>query len=723
MKANLPKSYQKQKSSVLLSIGMIVKNEENTLEECLQALQPLRQAVSCELIVADTGSDDRTVEIAQKYADKILHFTWCNDFAAARNTTIEAMEGAWYMYLDADEIFDGSIMEIARFFESGDYKKYETATYIQRNYNDFQHHSFSDYRAMRMRRKDERLWFSGIIHEQLPATEPICQLEAVAHHEGYVTLHVGSLLKQKSVRNRPLLEAELQKNPNSPRLYRHLADCYLLNISEQWEQKEQCLQKGIEAEKDSNEGMYGGSLEVELARFYQTTLRPDALQAVLKSWFGRPHTPIMADCEMHYLAGQDAFQFKRYEEALEHFKEFFKMYERYLHNGFGLSVNMVIINYATPEGAARAKAMTALCCARLGREEEARDWMRQAQPGKSMTQNGKPLLLEQLFEYLTIIPDFELLEEAYKELYQADPVFTQQLMLCAEKALPAKCERKTQLLEVLAKQETPDPTAALARLRLGKTVQAPEKDFELILHSEDALENDAFAEAVYAALKQPEIAGRFFEAVPWEKAPVMALLMQRWHMGFARRVYTYLRGTAAPENQRVLYWRWQLAENAVTANNDFTHEEWWQMLEQYAAEGACYCEMLYQKEIWSEEGAACLPPDHSYLFYLKNALQKKRDGNEAEYLRYLRLGLHRYEKMKATTEYLLKTFQNEMKKEEKAHHQQLDEMEQLKRQIKQNIRQLAGQKKTEEAVQLLQRYRQIAPMDPEIDTITAEIMN
>lgn len=725
MKANLPKSYHAPKkepqTEVLLTIGMIVKNEEATLEECLKALSPLRKAVASELIIADTGSTDRTVEIAEKYADKLLHFTWCNDFAAARNTTIQAMNGLWYMYLDADEIFDDSILEIAHFFESGAYKEYETATYIQRNYDNFQHSSYSDYRAMRMRRRDERLWFNGMIHEQIPATEPVYQIEAVAHHDGYITLHVGNLVRHKAVRNRPLLEKELEKNPHSPRLYRHLADCYLMTIPEQWEQKEQCLQAGVKEEKNSNEGRYGGSLELELARFYKATQRADELRGVLDAWFSQPHQTMMADCEMYYLAGQQDFHLKRYQEAIDSFEKFFELYKRYLAHEFGLTVNMVIIVNATPSGLAKAQAMMGVCCARLGRFEEAREWMRRADPGKTLSQNGNPLLLEQLAEYLTAAEDVELLEETYQSFYELDPKFTGQLLFCIEKFFPAKSDKKERLYAALARQQNDDPVTALARLHMEEDgPEQREKDFETILRNEEALENDIFAEAVYAALEKPGMAERFFEKVRWEKAPVMCALMQRWHMRFARRAYRYLCSCAPSDDVRVLYWRIQLAENTVTADNDFTHDEWWEMLEKYAGEGARYCEMVYQPALWSDQGSEHLPAADSYLFCLQQALEKKRENDGAGYLRYLRLGLHRYEKMKATTEYLLKIFQDEMKAEERDRTTQMDEMEQLKKQIKQNIRQLIYQNKKEEAAQLLERYGQIAPCDPDAAMLERE---
>ena len=60
------------KSDIILSIGMIVKNEEKVLGRCLESLKPLMAAIPSELIIADTGSTDRTVEIAKKYTENVI---------------------------------------------------------------------------------------------------------------------------------------------------------------------------------------------------------------------------------------------------------------------------------------------------------------------------------------------------------------------------------------------------------------------------------------------------------------------------------------------------------------------------------------------------------------------------------------------------------------------------------------------------------------------------
>src|SRR3954463_6899517 len=74
-----------------LSLCMIVKDEEEMLPRMLEAIKP---AVD-EIIVVDTGSTDRTVEIAESFGAKILHHEWTGDFSAARNVSLEAAPGAW----------------------------------------------------------------------------------------------------------------------------------------------------------------------------------------------------------------------------------------------------------------------------------------------------------------------------------------------------------------------------------------------------------------------------------------------------------------------------------------------------------------------------------------------------------------------------------------------------------------------------------------------------
>lgn len=84
---------------ISISLCMIVKNEEETLERCLSSV---RQIVD-EMIIVDTGSTDRTKEIAEAFQCKIYDFTWIDDFAAARNYAFSQATQEYILWLDADD--------------------------------------------------------------------------------------------------------------------------------------------------------------------------------------------------------------------------------------------------------------------------------------------------------------------------------------------------------------------------------------------------------------------------------------------------------------------------------------------------------------------------------------------------------------------------------------------------------------------------------------------
>ena len=82
-----------------VSLCMIVRDEEKYLGQALTSLKPLVD----EMIVVDTGSKDRTIEIAKAHGAKIFDFAWVDDFSAARNFSISKASGKWLLTLDADE--------------------------------------------------------------------------------------------------------------------------------------------------------------------------------------------------------------------------------------------------------------------------------------------------------------------------------------------------------------------------------------------------------------------------------------------------------------------------------------------------------------------------------------------------------------------------------------------------------------------------------------------
>ncbi|MGL5513369.1 MAG: tetratricopeptide repeat-containing glycosyltransferase family 2 protein [Sporomusa sp.] len=96
--AKINKSSQ---SPIAISLCMIVKNEETTIERCLESV---KQIVD-EIVIVDTGSTDKTKEIVSEFTQKVFDFEWINDFAAARNYAFSQATQEYILWLDADDIF------------------------------------------------------------------------------------------------------------------------------------------------------------------------------------------------------------------------------------------------------------------------------------------------------------------------------------------------------------------------------------------------------------------------------------------------------------------------------------------------------------------------------------------------------------------------------------------------------------------------------------------
>jgi glycosyltransferase involved in cell wall biosynthesis len=89
-----------------LSLCMIVKDEESRLAKCLKSAKNLVN----EIIVVDTGSTDKTIEIAQSFAARVENYEWTHDFSAARNEALKYATGDWILVLDADEVLSPKII-------------------------------------------------------------------------------------------------------------------------------------------------------------------------------------------------------------------------------------------------------------------------------------------------------------------------------------------------------------------------------------------------------------------------------------------------------------------------------------------------------------------------------------------------------------------------------------------------------------------------------------
>lgn len=207
----------------VISIGIIFKNEIRSLERCVKALQPLRDAVPSELVMADTGSDDGSREIAEQYADILIDFPWINDFSAARNAVIDRCTGRWLLVVDSDEYLDEDITQLVNFLERDGKRppKEKAPNYgciTVRNYSTYEMDGpYSDFMTIRMIRRSSGVRYAGAIHERLEIQERDMLVEplmkVILHHDGYVGLGTEAGRKKRE-RNVRLLRQKLEEEPD-----------------------------------------------------------------------------------------------------------------------------------------------------------------------------------------------------------------------------------------------------------------------------------------------------------------------------------------------------------------------------------------------------------------------------------------------------------------------------------------------------------------------------
>ncbi len=200
----------------LLSLCMIVKNEEELLPGCLESVRGLVD----EIIVIDTGSADRTVEIAESFGAKVYYFDWVDDFAAARNESIKHSTGRWILYLDADERLDRQSSENMREIlesaadETGGLICTIESEHVQLDGNTELHRG--GYPRLFRNYGYPKIHFKGRVHEQI--TPSLRELNKNLEFTGITIQHLGynqsrEVMEAKVRRNYKMLIAHVKEEP------------------------------------------------------------------------------------------------------------------------------------------------------------------------------------------------------------------------------------------------------------------------------------------------------------------------------------------------------------------------------------------------------------------------------------------------------------------------------------------------------------------------------
>jgi len=211
------------KNHPLLSLCMIVKNEETFLRGCLESVK----GVADQIIILDTGSKDNTKRIAADFNAEIYDFNWCDDFSKARNASISYAKGDWILWLDADERLQEksktTLMNLLKHEKKPVIYKVHVQNYIRGE------KGFKLSTAHRLFNNKRGIQFSGKIHEQVSKSATL--LGGEERDSGIILDHYGYALEdadqnKKNQRNRRLLQQYVIDEPDNAYVHFTLAQHY-----------------------------------------------------------------------------------------------------------------------------------------------------------------------------------------------------------------------------------------------------------------------------------------------------------------------------------------------------------------------------------------------------------------------------------------------------------------------------------------------------------------
>ncbi|MFH5187565.1 glycosyltransferase [Paenibacillus sp. TAB 01] len=214
-----------------ISACLITKNEEKNIQRCIESFKEAAH----ETIVVDTGSTDRTVQLAQQLGAKVFHYEWNNNFADAKNYAIEKASGDWIIFLDADEYFyqhsGEKIPDLLKLVHEND--KVDALLLHHISIDELTKRAIQSNSLVRIFRNNNNIRYKNSIHESIYKKTGTINLfnvsknDLVVYHTGYSADRIIS----KAERNLEMLlkEQRLHSNSNKQRniIYMYLSDCYV----------------------------------------------------------------------------------------------------------------------------------------------------------------------------------------------------------------------------------------------------------------------------------------------------------------------------------------------------------------------------------------------------------------------------------------------------------------------------------------------------------------
>lgn len=661
MKAKV--EFKKIDSNIILSIGMIVKNEEKVLGRCLESLKPLMAAIPSELIIADTGSTDSTVEIAKKYTDNVYYFEWINDFAAARNSTLDRARGQWYLFLDADEYFDDDIKEIVDFFSIPELRrKYKTLEIMMRSYLDEERTKFNDACLPRFQRiddPDEEVRFIGKIHESIVIRNPVGYFSTIVHHTGYCFSSQRQNKKKKD-RNLELMRKEYIENPEDLRLLCHLADSCCFEP----EEYEKYVEEALKISRKKRKDFYANVTFVVAVSFYHSS-KPEYALKLCREYYEITdnYEKKVSSVSITMFEAKILSSLARYEEAYDAYLKYFALYEKNKNDELDISD----LSAHPIFGLARHEYLenvfhAALVLKELKRYDEAFALLDKFESSEINDEKFK--------EYLGTIREICKAKRDYSQLAKFHDKFlavedndrkalSLYMMESSYYALPSEEERKNFARDVseYGKKNLYSELMQLVLDQDENDEQFKERLSDLIARVDDW--SEGYSEAVYLAIKyRLDIS----EAVDKMKCSTMREKLEKIGSSnddFANCVLAYGMPESYTQSIKRFFWLTSLYEKASYYTYSISDKDKYQLIVGFTTLLGDYVLNIYNNELFNDDDIEILPPLHRFGYYMSKANEAKQSGDKIGYIHHMKTALVNCESMKEIVKFLMEMFKKE----------------------------------------------------------------
>ncbi len=643
-------------SKPLLTIGMIVKNEIRCLERCLKALQPLRDAIPCELIIADTGSDDGTREIAEKYADIAFDFPWINDFAAARNSVIDRASGKWFLTVDADEYLD-DCQELVEFLRSpGKWENLLCGVIIRNYVSADMVGSYGDFMALRMIRMGRGIRYKGAIHEAWTLNGNI-QVhgfrKTVFRHDGYVNF-TGEEGMAKRKRNMELLKAKLEESPHDMKT---LSQCIDSSVGEE---QLSYVRRALEELENKNAGstMFGPSIFGSAVQIAFGMKLPEFWDWVHRAEELFPDS-LFIRTAINHIAIARCVEEQKYPEVIRRGKIYHQADEDYKAGRFNVNEMCVSSLMIGPEQNNSVCIFVAEAYFQEKQYEEARDTL--------LSLDGGTMNASQTSNYMSIMLNTHAQSDLDMSSHMAD--FWRQI----NKETPTKewaAQRKREIQGKVANSYT------TAFRRQENELQRVRHAYTLFLSLKGECELGTAA-AVLETQDASELGYLLSLVQKWEEFPIPALShalqcgaqfpppeksmkMEEMDLLASRLAQSQndmealMQKTDTQSGVHYLAWEKSLIIAAVCACKWEDEEQGMRLARTFGRIEREFLSFSYTTDALQPDNLSLLPPMHRFGWYCDRAFEALDNGDAQGYVRNLRQGLSTYGNMKDMVEFLIK---------------------------------------------------------------------